>query len=67
MKERQVGRNDIEVLGPEISFIQKGCSGTWKYLAQDFDLIPYITVTENVGKYHLISFRREKSKNSRTP
>jgi len=22
-----------------------------KYLAQDFDLMPYITVAENVGKY----------------
>ena len=40
---------ETEVLGPKFNLI----SGMekMKYLAQDFDLMPYITVAENVGKY----------------
>lgn len=33
-----------------------------KYLAQDFDLMPYITVAENVGKYLSNFFPEEKQK-----
>ena len=33
-----------------------------KYLAQDFDLMPYITVTENVGKYLSNFFLKKKAR-----
>lgn len=32
-----------------------------KYLAQDFDLMPYITVAENVGKFLSNSYQEEKN------
>ena len=41
--------NDIEVLGPKYNLIPG--MDFMKYLAQDFDLMPFITVAENVGKY----------------
>jgi ABC-type sulfate/molybdate transport systems ATPase subunit len=41
--------NDLQVLGPEHHLIPG--VDEMKYLAQDFDLMPYITVSENVGKY----------------
>lgn len=41
--------NDIEVLGPKFNLIPG--MDFIKYLAQDFDLMPYISVAENVGKY----------------
>lgn len=37
------------VLGPKFHLIPGAAS--MKYLAQDFDLMPYISVAENVGKY----------------
>jgi ABC-type sulfate/molybdate transport systems ATPase subunit len=49
--------NENEVLGPKFNLIP----GMYfmKYLAQDFDLMPYITVAENVGKY-LSNIYKEK-------
>lgn len=41
--------NDLEVLGPKYNLIPG--MDFMKYLAQDFDLMPFITVAENVGKY----------------
>lgn len=41
--------NETEVLGPKYHLIPG--MDFMKYLAQDFDLMPYITVAENVGKY----------------
>lgn len=41
--------NDVEVLGPKYNLIPG--MDFMKYLAQDFDLMPFITVSENVGKY----------------
>lgn len=41
--------NDTEVLGPKYNLIPG--MEFMKYLAQDFDLMPFITVAENVGKY----------------
>jgi len=49
--------NDEEVLGPKYHLIPG--MEYMKYLAQDFDLMPYITVAENVGKY-LSNFYPEK-------
>lgn len=41
--------NGTEVLGPKYHLVPG--MDQMKYLAQDFDLMPYITVAENVGKY----------------
>lgn len=41
--------NDSQILGPKYNLIPG--MEYMKYLAQDFDLMPYITVAENVGKY----------------
>lgn len=49
--------NDQVVLGPKYNLIPG--MQYMKYLAQDFDLMPYITVAENVGKY-LSNFFPEK-------
>jgi ABC-type Fe3+/spermidine/putrescine transport system ATPase subunit len=45
----EINWNDISVLGPKFNLIPG--MDTMKYLAQDFDLMPYISVAENVGKY----------------
>ena len=52
---------ETEVLGPKFNLIPG--MEKMKYLAQDFDLMPYITVAENVGKY--LSNSNFKSKKSR--
>ena len=41
--------NDKPILGPKYNLIPG--EDYIKYLAQDFDLMPYITVEENVGKF----------------
>ncbi len=59
LDEGQIYWNDIEVLGPKFNLIP-GMT-FMKYLAQDFDLMPFITVAENVGK-HLSNFYPEEKK-----
>jgi ABC-type sulfate/molybdate transport systems ATPase subunit len=49
LNDGQIFWNDTEVLGPKYNLIPG--MDFMKYLAQDFDLMPYITVAENVGKY----------------
>jgi len=49
LNEGQIFWNEKEVLGPKFNLIPG--MDFMKYLAQDFDLMPYITVAENVGKY----------------
>jgi ABC-type sulfate/molybdate transport systems ATPase subunit len=51
--------NENEVLGPKYHLIPG--MEFMKYLAQDFDLMPFITVAENVGKY-LSNIYPEKKK-----
>lgn len=41
--------NDIQILGPKYHLVPG--MPFMKYLAQDFDLMPFITVGENVGKF----------------
>ena len=41
--------NETEILGPKYNLIPG--ANFMKYLAQDFDLMPFITVAENVGKF----------------
>lgn len=45
----EINWNGIPVLGPKFNLIPG--TDTMKYLAQDFDLMPFISVAENVGKY----------------
>ncbi len=49
LDEGQIFWNETKVLGPKFHLIPG--MEKMKYLAQDFDLMPYITVAENVGKY----------------
>lgn len=49
LDEGQILWNTTEVLGPKYNLIPG--MDFIKYLAQDFDLMPFITVAENVGKY----------------
>ncbi|RKS03673.1 MULTISPECIES: ABC transporter ATP-binding protein [unclassified Flavobacterium] len=49
LNEGSVYWNENEVLGPKYHLIPG--MDYMKYLAQDFDLMPFITVAENVGKY----------------
>lgn len=51
--------NEVEVLGPKFNLIPG--MDSMKYLAQDFDLMPFITVAENVGKY-LSNIYQDKKK-----
>lgn len=48
-EEGTIHWNRITVLGPKFNLIPG--MDFMKYLAQDFDLMPYITVAENVGKF----------------
>ena len=59
LDEGQIFWNDTEVLGPKYHLIPG--MPFMKYLAQDFDLMPFITVAENVGK-HLSNFYPEEKK-----
>ncbi len=49
LNEGQIFWNETEVLGPKFHLIPG--MPFMKYLAQDFDLMPYTTVAENVGKF----------------
>jgi ABC-type Fe3+/spermidine/putrescine transport system ATPase subunit len=48
------------ILGPKFNLIPG--ESYIKYLAQDFDLMPYITVEENVGKYLSNIYKDKKAK-----
>jgi ABC-type sulfate/molybdate transport systems ATPase subunit len=58
LEEGQIFWNQTEVLGPKFHLIPG--MPFMKYLAQDFDLMPFITVAENVGKYLSNFFPEEK-------
>ena len=58
LNEGQIFWNDIEVLGPKYHLIPG--MPFMKYLAQDFDLMPFITAADNVGKYLSNFFPEEK-------
>lgn len=50
--------NDSQILGPKFNLVPG--MPYMKYLAQDFDLMPFITVGENVGKFLSNFFPEEK-------
>ena len=49
LNEGQIFWNEKEILGPKFNLVPG--MDFMKYLAQDFDLMPFITVSENIGKY----------------
>lgn len=49
LKEGHIFWNETEVLGPKYHLIPG--MPFMKYLSQDFDLMPFTTVSENVGKF----------------
>jgi ABC-type sulfate/molybdate transport systems ATPase subunit len=49
LDEGKIFWKEEEVLGPKYNLVPG--MDFMKYLAQDFDLMPFITVAENVGKY----------------
>lgn len=49
LDEGSIFWNDVEVLGPKYNLVPG--MDFMKYLAQDFDLMPFISVAENIGKY----------------
>lgn len=51
--------NDQKITGPKYNLVPG--MNFIKYLAQDFDLMPYISVSENIGK-HLSNFYPEEKK-----
>ncbi|MDI6046540.1 ABC transporter ATP-binding protein [Flavobacterium yafengii] len=50
--------NDKPILGPKYNLVPG--EDYIKYLAQDFDLMPYITVEENIGKFLSNMYPEEK-------
>jgi len=50
--------NNIQILGPKFHLVPG--MPFMKYLAQDFDLMPFITVGENVGKFLSNFYPKEK-------
>lgn len=59
LDEGQIFWNGTEVTGPKFNLVPG--MPFMKYLAQDFDLMPYVTVAENVGKF-LSNFYPEQKK-----
>jgi ABC-type sulfate/molybdate transport systems ATPase subunit len=58
VQEGQIFWNETEVLGPKYNLVPG--MPFIKYLSQDFDLMPYITVAENVGKFLSNVFPKRK-------
>ncbi len=49
LKEGEMVYNKKQILGPKFNLIPG--EDYIKFMAQDFDLMPYISVSENIGKY----------------
>lgn len=58
VNEGEIIWKDELVTGPKFNLVPG--MPNMKYLAQDFDLMPYITVAENVGKYLSNFYPKEK-------
>ena len=59
LNEGQIFWKDQEILGPKYNLVVG--YEFMKYVSQEFDLMPYITVEENIGK-HLSNFFPEEKK-----
>ncbi|EDP72757.1 multiple sugar-binding ABC transporter, ATP-binding protein [Flavobacteriales bacterium ALC-1] len=60
LKEGQIFWKDTEVLGPKYNLVIG--YDFMKYVTQEFDLMPFITVEENIGKYLSRFYPEEKQK-----
>lgn len=58
LDEGEITYNGIQVTGPKFNLVPG--MPFMKYLAQDFDLMPYITAAENVGKFLSNVYPEEK-------
>lgn len=58
LDQGEIFYNNKPILGPKFNLIPG--EDYIKYLAQDFDLMPYITVEENVGKFLSNIYKDEK-------
>lgn len=58
LDEGEIFYDGNQILGPKFNLVPG--EDFIKYLAQDFDLMPYITVAENVGKYLSNMYKEEK-------
>jgi len=58
LHDGQIFWNNEAVLGPKFNLVPGATN--MKYLTQDFDLMPYISVEENVGRYLSNMFPQEK-------
>jgi ABC-type Fe3+/spermidine/putrescine transport system ATPase subunit len=59
LNEGEIKYNENQVLGPKFNLIPG--EDYMKYLAQDFDLMPFITVEENIGKFLSNIYKDKKS------
>ena len=60
LNEGQIFWNDTKILGPKYNLIIG--PEFIKYVAQEFDLMPFITVSENIGEFLSNFFPEEKHK-----
>ena len=60
LEKGQIFWNDTEILGPKYNLVIG--YDFMKYVTQEFDLMPFITVEENIGK-HLSRFYPEEKQN----
>ena len=63
LDEGEIRYKNEPVLGPKFNLVPG--MPYMKYLAQDFDLMPYITAAENVGKYLSNIYKEEKQQRVR--
>ncbi len=63
LKQGQIFWKDEEILGPEYNLVIG--YDFMKYVTQEFDLMPYTTVEENIGKYLSNFFPEEKQKRTK--
>ncbi len=60
LNEGQIFWNDTKILGPKYNLIIG--PEFMKYVAQEFDLMPFTTVSENIGEFLSNFFPKEKQK-----
>lgn len=60
LNEGEIYWKDIQILGPKFNLVVG--YDFMKYVAQEFDLMPYISVEENIGKHLSNFFPEEKQK-----
>lgn len=58
LKQGEIYWKDEQILGPEYNLVVG--YDFMKYVTQEFDLMPFTTVEENIGKYLSNFFRKEK-------